>query len=146
MLLSNVRQRLARNEGGFTLIELLVVLIIIAVLLAIAVPSYLTFKDRAEQRAAGANVRAAIPAAEALYSDTNSYATISVGVLTGIDAGLKVTAAKPVTITVNGQPRDGYCIESTHNGRATDANPNPGKAVHSFTGPGGSVVAGACAA
>jgi type IV pilus assembly protein PilA len=137
MLLSNLRQRLARNEGGFTLIELLVVLIIIAVLLAIAVPSYLTFKDRAEQRAAGANVRAAIPAAEALYSDTNSYSTISEPVLKGIDAGLKISDAKPVT--VGGVAGAGYCIQSTHNGLAT------GKAVHSFTGPGGSVVAGACA-
>ena len=140
MLLSNVRQRLARNEGGFTPIELLVVLIIIAVLLAIAVPSYLTFKDRAEQRAAGANVRAAIPAAEALYSDTNSYSTISPTVLMGIDAGLKVTDAKPATFTQNGKTVEGFCIQSTHNGLTT------GKAVHSFTGPGGSVVAGACAA
>jgi type IV pilus assembly protein PilA len=138
MLLSNVRQRLARNEGGFTLIELLVVLIIIAVLLAIAVPSYLTFKERAEQRAAGANVRAAIPAAEALYSDENSYATISVLVLEDIDAGLKVTDAKPVT--VDGVAGAGYCIQSTHNGE-TD-----GKAVHSFTGPGGNVDDVACAA
>jgi len=40
------------------------------------VPSYLGFKDRANKAAAQSDVRAAIPSAEALYADTNSYATI----------------------------------------------------------------------
>jgi prepilin-type N-terminal cleavage/methylation domain-containing protein len=120
MLLSKLRRRLEREEG-FTLIELLVVLVIIAVLLAIAVPSYLGFKERAERRAAGSNVRAAIPAAEAYYSDHNTYNTMTATKLrASYDAGL----AQSLTVVSAGA--SAYCLKAVQ-----------GNFTYYFAGPSG---------
>jgi prepilin-type N-terminal cleavage/methylation domain-containing protein len=64
-------------EAGFTLIELMVVLLIIAILLAIAIPTFLGVTNSAGDRAAQSNLTNALTEAKALYQVNQSYTTAS---------------------------------------------------------------------
>ncbi|OJF16068.1 prepilin-type N-terminal cleavage/methylation domain-containing protein [Couchioplanes caeruleus] len=68
------RLRAKKDDEGFTLIELLVVVVIIGVLVAIAVPVYLNYRQGAADKSAQSDVRGAISAVEQYYTENgNKY-------------------------------------------------------------------------
>jgi type IV pilus assembly protein PilA len=111
--IQRLQRRLEREESGFTLIELLIVLVIIGILLAIAVPSYLGFKDRAKRGAAQANVRSAVPAVEAYYADYGTYSTTAAAPAPGFSATSLAAIDAGIEITVVSGSASTYCISNT---------------------------------
>ena len=128
-MIERLRRRVTSGErqGGFTLIELLVVIIIIGILLAIAVPSYLGFRDRANRTTAQANVRATIPAVEAYFSDNGTYVGMTlVNLRASYDAGLPAVTFGTLSAT-------SYCVSATS-----------GNMTYNKNGPAAAIAVGAC--
>ena len=95
-----LREKKQRGDDGFTLIELLVVVVIIGVLVAIAVPVYLSYRQGAADKSAQSDVRGAISAIEQYYTDNaNAYPPSALSQTASFTLGASVTAK--VTLSDN---------------------------------------------
>jgi type IV pilus assembly protein PilA len=77
-VLKSVAARRGRGEEGFTLVELMVVVLVLAILMAIAIPTFLGARDRGQDRAAQSTARNTLTAAKILYGDTANYSQVIV--------------------------------------------------------------------
>lgn len=76
-----------KEERGFTLIELMMVILIIAILVVMALPTFLGARGRASDRATQADIRNAFVAERAFYTDTLTYTT-DPGTMTAIEPAI----------------------------------------------------------
>ncbi len=151
-MLSRMRKRM-KGEKGFTLIELLVVIIIIAILAAIAIPTFLGQRQKAQDAAAKSLVRNAMTAAESAYVDIRSFdpladPAIDAAVLGAIEPSIVWDGGQDAQlneVAYAGVSENEYTIESTSQSEkifSVEVDKGAGGGTTFFVDDGGTVTEG----
>src|SRR5438270_8889907 len=115
-MLKEIKQRLDREDEGFTLIELMVVVLIIAILLAIAIPTFLGARNNANARAAQSNLRNALTAEQTYFTNNQAFDSTTTD-MAAVESGITWVNAAPtagnnVEVVIGGPNSDVVELEA----------------------------------
>lgn len=109
--MTSARRAMRPDETGFTLIELLVVIVIIGILAAVAIPVFLSQRQRGADAAAKADLRQIAQSEESYLVDKGSYATLPVLLLN--EDGIRLSRSVTVTLLAYSGSAS-YCLSAVN--------------------------------
>ena len=129
-MLARIRKTHEENEEGFTLIELLVVIIIIGILAAIAIPTFLNQRQKGYDAQAKSDARSVATLMETKFTDTGAYGAYAntAAVLVALPDFKKSANTTLVKVTLvdaagaaSASTTTGFCVQTTSQSNATFA-------------------------
>ena len=129
-MLQRIRNK-RQGQKGFTLIELMIVIAIIGILAAIAIPNFISYRQRSYDTAAQSDLKNLMTSQEAYYVDSSTYMPITADTKGTVSfGGTDAYLSDKVTVGGTGDA-DGYSMSAYH--------PSGSGITWTVSGPGGSI-------